>query len=756
MKKALKIGGIVLSVLLAIVIVILLFLGPIARGIVQKYDEQIIGRQVEIGKLKIKLLTGNACIYDFHLKDADEKNDFVSFDTLDVSIKLMKLLKSEVDIPHITLSGPNIHVVQYDSSFNFTDILEHFHTETTDTSSSNWKISLYNIRLSKGSICYKDEMRDKDWTLNNLHLKVPGVYLNGENNTDAGLSLAFADHGSLTTKVQYNMGSNDFEVRLNIRQFAMDNLLPYLNDMLAISELNGDFTGDIHVRGNLDDILNLDIEGNVRLDELKVNDMKKQEITSLHQLYIGIDRINPQQNIYEIQQIHVDGFSSHFDTYKNGRTNFSKLFIENTQPETAEKSKTTADGTTPAPLQLSVKTLNIENTRFTYNDYSMEDAFSFPLSNIRIKAENLRLKCKNQIHIYAGLPGGGAANIQWNGIIDDFKAYQDLVINIKNLNMKYLSPYTVHYLAYPLSEGVFSFTSENIIEKSQLQGDNKIDIYNLSVGKKRKDVQAEVDVPLKAAVYVLNDKDNKIQLDIPIAGNIDNPEFSYMKLVWKTLSNLLIKVSVSPLHYMAEVTGMNGEDMDKMKINPLQFDFSSKQYDFLSKLVNLAKTDTNIVIEMEQQLDWDKAAQQLSIYNVKRDYFLVQNPEKQGYRLQLIDFDRIEAINTKDLDFNTYLNDRVGSAYEKKSLSEKAGRLYPVSSMQKEMKAIAERRNRYLRYYMVKQSGLNNSQLILKNNEENAGMDAYVIQSRLKEDDEETEKEPQKTPNENVKTAGTD
>lgn len=736
MKKALKIGGIVLASLLAIVVVILLFLGPIARGVVQKYDEQIIGRQVEIGKLKVNLLTGNARILDFHLKEADAKTDFVSFDTLDVSIRLRKLLKSEVDIPHITLAGPDIRVIQYDSTFNFTDILEHFSSDTTDTSSSSWKIGLYNIRLSQGRICYKDENRDKEWTLNNLHLKVPGIYLDGENNTDAGLSLAFADHGSLTTKVQYNMGSNDFEVRLNIQEFALGNLLPYLTDMLAINGLKGDFTGDIHVKGNLDDILNLDIDGNVRVDGLNVSDAGKQEIASLKRLDIGIGRINPQQNIYELQQIHVDGFSSHFDTYKDGSTNFSKLFVESAAEENpaGEETAKPADTAAPAPMQLLVKELKIENTRFTYNDHSMEDLFSFPLTNIRVKAENLQLNGKNHVAVLAGLPGGGMANIQWTGTLDNLKTYQDLVINIKNLGMKYLSPYVVHYLGYPFTEGVFSFTSENIIKKSQLQGANKVDIYKLTVGEKRKDVKPEVNIPLKAAVYVLNDKDDKIQLDIPVAGNLDNPEFSYMKLVWKTLSNLLVKVSVSPLRYMADAVGMGNTDVDKMKINPLQFDFTSEQYDFLSKLVELAKMDTNIVIEMEQQLDWDKAAHQLSVYSVKRDYYLVQNPEKQGYRLQLIDFDKINGINIKDLDFITYLNDRVGSGMEKKSVTEKAERLYPVSNMRKEMTAIAERRNQYIRYYMVKQSGLNASQLIIKNNEENSGTDAYAIVSRLKED----------------------
>ena len=368
----------------------------------------------------------------------------------------------------------------------------------------------------------------------------------------------------------------------------------------------------------------------------------------------------------------------------------------------------------------------------------MEETFRFPITRIRVKAENLNTEeGKNQLKMTAALPDGGFAALHWSGHLDNPKVYQNVVATIKNLNMKQLSPYVVHYLGYPLTEGVFSFTSENSVRNSQLQGDNKVDIYKLTVGDKRPDVKPEVSIPLKAAVYVLTDKDDKILLDIPVAGDLDNPEFSYMKMVWKTLSNLLVKVSVSPLQHMADAVGISGDQLEQMKIDPLQFDFTSEQYDFLSKLTKLAQMDTNIQIRLEQQIDWDKAAHQLSLYNVKRDYYLLQNPEKKEYRLQLTDFDRINAINTKDLDFTTFLDDKVGEAYSKKSVAEKAEKLYPLSSMRKELAAMAERRNQFIRYYMVKQSGLNARQLEITTDETDRTENCYRIGSILRNMDTE-------------------
>ena len=737
MKKVLKIIGIAAASLAAVICLLLLFSGPIGKRVIQKHDMQWVGRQIEMDKLNLQLLGGKARICGFRMKEADGKRDFITFDTLDVSIRILKLLKSEVWVPHITLAGPNVQVIQNDSIFNFSDIIEKFSSEEKDTTPSDWKIRLYNIRLADGRIHYRDEKLDKEWSLNNLHIKVPGVYLDGENNTDAGVSLSFAEHGSLQTKVQYNMGDNNFAINLKINRFALQNLTPYLAGAMAVEIPKGDFSGDFRISGNLDDILNMDIQGQCAIRNLKITDLNQQEVAMLHKLDVGISHINPQQNRYEFDHITIDSLSSHFDLFADGSNNFTRLMVKQEEPaETAPEEtapEAAADTTPPAPFHLQLKSLQVDHTNLTINDYSLTDPFRFPITRIRVTAEDISTEGKNRLKMLAGLPDGGFAHLQWNGTLGDVKEYQNIVINIKNLKMSQLSPYVVHYVGYPLTDGTFSFTSENNIRNAQLQGDNKVDIYKLTVGDKRDDVKPETNIPLKAAVYVLNDKDDKILLDIPVSGDLNNPEFSYMKIVWKTLTNLLVKVSVSPLRYMADAVGLNGDQLEQMKIDPLQFDFTSEQYDFLSQLTKLAQMDTNILIRMEQQLDWEAAAHQLSLYNVKRDYYLLQHPEKKDYRLQLTDFDKINAISIKELDFLTYLNDRVGEASEKKSVTEKAEQLYPVASMRKELAAMAERRNQYIRYYMVKQSGLSARQLEISTSETNQAENRYQIDSQLRE-----------------------
>ena len=168
--------------------------------------------------------------------------------------------------------------------------------------------------------------------------------------------------------------------------------------------------------------------------------------------------------------------------------------------------------------------------------------------------------------------------------------------------MKQLSPWSVAYTGQPIEDGIFGLTTRLNIRNSQLDNQNKIDIYKAKVGSRRKDVDPEIKIPLKTALYILKDKNDKILIDLPISGNVDSPEFSYMKLVWKTLGNLLVKVATSPVRALGNALGMGNDDLDFIAIEPHQRGLTSENYHLLGDLATIAKSDSLVVITLVQHM----------------------------------------------------------------------------------------------------------------------------------------------------------
>ena len=61
---------------------------------------------------------------------------------------------------------------------------------------------------------------------------------------------------------------------------------------------------------------------------------------------------------------------------------------------------------------------------------------------------------------------------------------------------------------------------------------------------------------------MLKDADGKIDLDLPVRGNVDDPEFSYGSVIWGALGNLLLKVVTSPFAALGNLLGIEASELE--------------------------------------------------------------------------------------------------------------------------------------------------------------------------------------------------
>lgn len=750
MKKWLKITLIIVAVFVFLLTVLFSLASPVAKSYVNKHGKDLIGREIHVDKLKINALFGRVRIYDMTVYEEDDETAFFSFDTLDVSVKLRKLLFNSLHVRHIVLAHPVVHVIQNADHFNFSSIIDHFASDEEDkdddTTSSNWKLGFYNIRLSNGEIFYSDKKLGSDWNLKNLNLRVPGVYFDGSENTDAGLALQLADGGVLRTEASMNMDNNEFSVDLELEDFALSNVKSYLGDVMNVERLDGTLDADIVVKGNLSDIMKMNISGTAKMDGVGVVDNSKSPILQFDNLTVDVNRINLHDNLYDVKAVILDGLVARYDIFAEG-SNLSRLFstpnkdVEEELPElesnadTVSTSGESQDASSSKPLKLSVGTLAVRDAQFTVNDYSLPDDFSFPVKKLNISAENVSMNGENKARVTAQLPHGGMAVINWRGVLDDWKKSQRLMLSIRNLQLKDFSPYAVAYLGHPFTDGTVSFVSENTINFSQLNGRNELDLYNPEVGDKRKDVDAKVNVPLKAALYILKDKDGKVQFEVPVTGNIDSPEFSYMKIVWKTLGNLIVKVATSPFRAVSKALGMSGE-LDYVVFDPLQTQFTSEQYSILNKIADVLRYDTNIVVTLVPQINTETEWKKQSLYLLKEEYFLSQHPDIANSRTlpQTFIYDKVSAISTKDTGFVSFLKNK-GLTSKKpsdKEIQRLAERLYPKDAAVSSLAVVAGFRDDKVRNFFYEQNNIPQSQLIVGEMETAVTKSGYMINSDVR------------------------
>ncbi|SIN97343.1 DUF748 domain-containing protein [Fibrobacter sp. UWB11] len=568
------------------------------------------------------------------------------------------------------------------------------------------KLSLRNIVFEKGNIIYQDTKVGSKFHLKDFSINIPAIYLE-DNATGVDVSLKFADGGDLSVKVDANMATYDFNIYLNLHRFALACIKPYLNDSITYKDFSGFLSANITISGNINSILSSNVKGKVILDKIDLTEKSGSKMGA-ENVTVGIGKANLTDNEYLIDSVIVDGAFAHIDLYKDGKTNFDVLLTPmnkgaakvtdstattdstvtaeaapkaepkpepkaepKAEPVADTTSKATSDTTSVAKaadqkpakakkLKAKINKLLVKNTYITITDHTIIRPFNYKVSAITVTGQNINYDTPCNVNVAASFPEGGSLSLKYHGALSNLNT-MDIYISVKNLVLKHFSNYSLHYTAYPIKAGTLAFASENKIVDRNLDSKNTIDIYNITVGNKVDDIDPEYTVPMKIGLYILKDKDDKIQFDVPVKGNLDDPEFSYGKIIWKTVVNLLVKVAVSPFRLVgnlamagASALGFDLGKNDEVLIDANTETFTSEQYAKAIKMTEMIQKDPNLMLTFTQYYNPRKTAKEYKVKQLKIDFYKQKSNKTE---LNELDYRAIEEIEEKDKEFKAYVKE---------------------------------------------------------------------------------------------------
>lgn len=724
MKKR-YIALIVLAALIVIVIAALKIAPGVAKNYVVEHSEELIGRKMKIENVEFSPFTFTVTVDDFAIFEPDGTTPFVAFEKFRINVNPTRLIAKEISVSEIYLKGLYTRVAQRGDLFNFSDILNKFAANSTaDTTAAKEKpkvdttaadsaqamnldptealggfsVAIENITLEKGNIIYEDLKVGSKIHIQDFSVAIPAVYFSNKN-TDIGVNLKFANGGDLGIKVQFNMKTQDFGVNVTLNKLALAVAKPYLKDFINYKDFEGTLGVDLNVAGNVNDVLSSNVSGTVSVDDIKLTETSGKAIGVAH-VGVGIAKANVNEMDFRVDSVIVDGAYAHLDLLKNGKTNIDILLeplnkpakaapVDTTakdEPKTAEKSK---------PLKAVINKLQVVNTNVSASDHTPKQTFNYKVSNITVNGSNINFNTPCTINVSAAFPEGGALTLKYKGALSDIST-MDAYVSVKNLALKHFSPYSHHYTGYPISSGTMAFASENKMSGWNIESKNTIDIYNIDVADKDGTTDPEYTVPMKVGLYILKDKDDKIQFDVPVKGNVKDPEFSYLKIVWQTVMNLLIKVALSPLKVVGNVAaagaGVVGIDLgknDEIYIDPLASSFTSEQFAKAQKMVEALAKDKKLKMNFVQNFNMKKTVEAYKTHKLKTDFY---KATQNKTTLNELDEKAIVDIEDKDSAYAAY------AAEHAKELDRK--------TMEKEILAMAEARNQELLKTLQQQPGV--------------------------------------------------
>lgn len=559
MRKILKIvgwGALVIVLLFALILVVA---SPVAKYVVNNYGEQIVGRQLHTESVIINPYWGGVTIKEFECKEVNGETNFISFDRLYVQIAYPQLIAQRVKLRRIQLDGFNGQILKSNDRLNFSDIIERFSKNDSlpkDTTPSNWTVALDDIRINNSSIRYRDVVSNKQWKLEDISLRVPGLFFDNTQ-TNAGLEFGLPTGGRVGIIAGYRMQSNNYAVKLNLHDVHTDVVLPLIQDYLNISGLGAKLNGSIHVDGSLDNITNIQMKGNLAMNGLSIRDTHDDQIAAMDELRVAINKGDLSTNTFILDTLSILGITGDYEVHETWNT-LSRLIKEKDPevPDTTAVEEHPYGDEEPAnakPIVWMAKKVRINAHDLTYHDYSMKNEWEYAIKTLDIEGSNIANNGRNSVTAKATLLNDAQLKADFVGGLD--LANQDTRLNLKltGVQLQDFDALCRNYTGYPLEGGDLSLESHIDVISGKMDGTNKIVIDHPRVGKKERFSKAPYkNIPVRTGFKILTSAQDMIILDVPVKGDAKSPKFSFRKVIGRAL----LKVFFGPL--------MGVNDRDKM------------------------------------------------------------------------------------------------------------------------------------------------------------------------------------------------
>ncbi len=557
---------------LAIVLLFALILGvvsPIAKYIVNNHGETLVGRKLHADQVIINPFWGGVRINGFECKEANGETNFISFDRLYVQIAYPQLLAKRVKIRAIHLDGFNGQVLKSHDRLNFSDIMERFSPkdtvkttiEATETSDkSPWTIALDDIRINNSSVRYRDVISDKQWKVEDISLRIPGVFFDNKQ-TNAGLEFGLPTGGRVGIIAGYKMQSNRYAVRLNLEDVHTDVALPLVQDYLNVSGLGAKVNGNIHVDGSLDNITNIQLKGRLAMTGLSIKDTHDDQVAAMDELRVVVNKGDLNTKTFILDSLILTGITGDYEVHESWNT-LSRLLKKDSEEavDSVETSKAQeVEPSTDKPLVWMAKKVLITGHDLMYHDYSMKHEWEYGIQTLEITGDNIATNGRNAVKIDATLTSDAKLKLDFIGGTD--LAHQDTRAELKmtGVQLRDFSALCRNYTGYPLNGGDLRVDSRMDVVSGKLKGSNRIIMNHPRVGRRDLMTKAKYkDVPVRLGVKMLTSAQDIVVLDVPVTGDATNPKFNLNKVIGRAL----LKVFFGPMMGVNDRKNLSEEEIE--------------------------------------------------------------------------------------------------------------------------------------------------------------------------------------------------
>lgn len=578
----------------------------------------------------VKIANGSVRLQNLALTGKDFKKAPISLKTLAVDGANIDLKKQSVDIANIGLLGPDITATRSKDGIDLVSLLVGEKASKTGTdekvspspkasSGSSWKLRVQGVSVKNGKITLNDTALQKSviTNLKDVAITASDISLDSK---PAAFSVSTGVNEKSSIKAKGTIAHSPLAVNgdVNIKDINIPDFAEYINEYTDVTVTKG--TVSANAKGNVSvppaGDTKIKVAGDVTVNNISAdNKAAKEHLGTIKQVAVKKATFDSAKNSASIESVTIDRPETEVILEKDGSISLaraakktsakskpmSRKALAASQKKASKRqvrgSRSAIQATTK-PFGLSIGTITVKRGAVTFTDASISPKVVLDVEDISASYKRFSLTSKKSspVNFSATLQG---RQISASGTVNPLASpiAMDMTLRLDDIMLDKFSPYTVKYIAYPVKSGSLDANVKVKIQQNKLDAQNKLLFEDFTLGERNAQSKAP-SVPIKLGLSLMRQPNGDISLNLPVTGNLKDPNFHINQIIATTLVNMVVKAAISPFTLLGSlVGGVSPEQAQFVTFKPGSAELPKEEVQILTKIASVLKTKPSIILE---------------------------------------------------------------------------------------------------------------------------------------------------------------
>ncbi|QJI35524.1 DUF748 domain-containing protein [Pseudomonas sp. ADAK13] len=435
------------------------------------------------------------------------------------------------------------------------------------------------------------------------------------------LDTGVGKQGKLQATGQVNLSPVSAKLKVDTKDIDLRVAQSYISPFIRLELRSGMLGSNLDVNLKSTEPLAFQVTGRAQVDQLHTLDtLKTRDFLKWQRLVL--EGVNYQHgDSLSIDKVNLLQPYVRFMINDDRTTNIDDLLIP--QPaNSGSKSAAKPAAGKEKPLGIRVGQIAINDGSANFADFSLTPNFATAIQQLNgqigtidsRQAKPASVDVKGKVDRYAPVTIKGSVNPF------DPMAALDIATSFKRVELTTLTPYSGKFAGFRIRKGRLNLDLHYVITKGQLKAENKVVVEQLQLGEKVDSADA-VDLPIRLAIALLKDSDGKISIELPVTGDLNNPQFSVMPIVWQTLRNLVVRAATAPFKFIGGlISGGGAQDLGNVSFAAGSSELSKDSESALDSLAKALKERPALRLEIEGTAAASSDGPLLAAQRLEREY----------------------------------------------------------------------------------------------------------------------------------------